>query len=231
MRVLSHFLFVLAIFSFIVFQAGNNMIGASSEQDLKTLVSILNDEHILITDWSLYSREKLEDVQEEELVAELKAMFPDWTWSGNTARKHTSNYEEKIKITSDQLHTYVMYEVKGQSWDNDSEAFVNKQWQGRLFDIFRGNATTFSCIKAEISDKMNKSLPYTMERLLVVFDAEKLEALEEDMFISTSAYSPLLTGVLSEDHEMNLQLGLRKQEGMGGNTTLVVGTPIITIEY
>ena len=29
---------------------------------------------------------------------------------------------------------------------------------------------------------------------------------------------------------MNLQLGLRKQ-GMGGKTTLVVGTPIITIEY
>jgi hypothetical protein len=233
----SLYLSIIAIIGFIVFQAGNKTIEANSEQDLKTMVSILNDEHILVTDWSLYTRERMENVQMDKIVLDLKEKFPDWSWQvtedgSATATSVSNDYVEKIQITSaDQLHTYVMYEVKGKSWNTESEDFYEKDWQNRLVDIFQGSATTFSCVKGEFSDKIDKSLPTFMNGLLKAFNAEKVEALEEDHFLSTSAYSPKFSGLLSEDHEMNLQLGLRKPNGLGGNTTLVVGTPIITIEY
>ncbi|MEW8972031.1 MAG: YwmB family TATA-box binding protein, partial [Mesobacillus sp.] len=66
---------------------------------------------------------------------------------------------------------------------------------------------------------------------LKAFQAEEVEGAEEESFISTSAVSPLFDKSLSNDHEMNMQLGLRKTDRLGAKTTLVVGTPIITIEY
>ena len=70
-----------------------------------------------------------------------------------------------------------------------------------------------------------------MKHLLAVFKAKEVEALKEDAFISSSAYSTMFSeSVEAGEKEMNVQLGIRNQ-GMGGKTTIVVGTPIITIEY
>lgn len=243
----SLYLTIIIIIGFFVFQIGNKTSIAKFEQDLLTLVSVLQDEHILITEWSLYSRETLEDLtteqERQQFVADLQKELPDWSWSEKqeadqyiiTATPLSSNYTEEIKIvtteTMGQFLTYVMYEVKGQKWDQQSEAFVSNEWQNRLLDIFTGKASTFSCVKGEFSDKMDEALPIYMNGLLESFNAKEIEALEEDNFVSTSAFSPLFSGTISKDHDMNLQLGLRKPDGMGGNTTLVVGTPIITIEY
>lgn len=228
-------LVVIGIISFIVFQVGNRTIIADSDQDLLTLVSVLEDEHILINEWSLYSREMVENAEPHQVIADLKDQFSEWSWSESnettTATSTSPNFHEQIKIVTNQSHTYVMYEVKGQDWNEKSEAFVTKEWQEQLLTIFDGQASTFSCIKGEFGDKMDEALPVSMNGLLEAFDAEQIEALEEENFLSTSAYSSLFSGSISEDHDMNLQLGLRKPDGMGGNTTLVVGTPIITIEY
>ena len=49
--------------------------------------------------------------------------------------------------------------------------------------------------------------------------------------MSVSAYSPLFSdSIENKKDNMNLQIGIRS-EGMGGKTAIVVGTPIITIEY
>jgi hypothetical protein len=236
MKKWSFYLVVIGIISFIVLQVGNRTIVADSDQDLLTLVSVLQDEHILVKEWSLYSRKIVESGEQDQVIADLKDQLAGWSWSESdeetiTATSTSTNYNEEIKIVTSQPNTYVMYEVKGQGWDKQSEAFVTKKWQDQILTIFDGQASTFSCIKGEFGDKMDEALPVFMNGLLDAFDAEKIEALEEENFLSTSAYSPLFSGSISEDHDMNLQLGLRKPDGMGGNTTLVVGTPIITIEY
>jgi hypothetical protein len=234
--------FILSIFGiigFIVLQAGNKTTVADADHEIKTLASVLQDENILITGWSVYARETLEEENVEELVDGLKVQLSEWTWSGSngelTAVLESSEIQEKIKIvstdTNGPVHTYVMYEVRGQQWNKNTETFLNKNLPGRLFDIFRGNATTFSCIEGEINDKIKSALPVYKTKLLKAFQAEEVEGLEEDSFISTSAVSPLFDNSLSNDHEMNMQLGLRKTDRLGAKTTLVVGTPIITIEY
>lgn len=234
--------FILSIFGiigFIVFQAGNKTTVADADHEIKTLASVLQDENILITGWSIYARETLVEENVEGLVKELKDQLPNWTWKHrdgeHTAVSNSSEIQEKIKIVSTDtnglIHTYVMYEVRGHYWNKNTEAFLNKNLPGRIFDIFRGNATTFSCIEGEFSDKIKSALPVYKTKLLKAFQAKEVEGVEEESFLSTSAVSPLFDKSLSNDHEMNMQLGLRKTDRLGAKTTLVVGTPIITIEY
>jgi TATA-box binding len=78
---------------------------------------------------------------------------------------------------------------------------------------------------------MSKSVSEYVKPLLQAFQAQEIESLKEDSFISTTAYSPLFGETIQTmTDEINLQLGVRKQ-GLGGKTTIVVGTPIITVEY
>ncbi|CAM3839489.1 YwmB family TATA-box binding protein [Mesobacillus zeae] len=235
------------IIGFVMLQAGNRTTVADSGQVLPKLAEVLGDEHILINGWSIYARERMEDVQTQQdldnLVSGLKSKLPEWTWKQEeskqqrtlTAVSDSTRHQEKLKIittdTDGRLHTYVMYEVRGHSWNDKTETFLNTEIKNRLFDIFREKAKVFSCIKGELSDKMDTSLPIYMKRLLKSFDAEELEALKEHSFISTSAFSPLFDTSMTDEHKMNLQLGIRKTQDMGGKTTIVVGTPIITIEY
>jgi hypothetical protein len=106
--------------------------------------------------------------------------------------------------------------------------FTKDQVKNRLSNIFRGNPTIFSGMKGSISDKMDKAVPTIASDLMEIFDAKEIEALKEDNFMSVSANSPMFSDSIGRD--MNLQIGIRS-EGLGGKTTIVVGTPIITIEY
>lgn len=243
MKKISFILSIFGIIGFIVLQAGNKTTVADANHEIKTLASVLQDENILITGWSLYARETLENDDVKGLVKDLKAQLSDWTWTGGNGSNHgeiiaeskSLGLQEKIKIvstdTNGQIHTYVMYEVRGQFWNKNTEAFLNKNLPSIIFDIFRGNATTFSCVEGEINDKIESALPVYKSKLLKAFNANELEGLEEDSFISVSASSPLFDNSLSSEHDMNMQLGLRKTERLGAKTTIVVGTPIITIEY
>ncbi|WLR55322.1 YwmB family TATA-box binding protein [Mesobacillus subterraneus] len=239
MKKIPYILSIFGIIGFIVLQAGNKTTVADADHEIKTLASVLQDENILITGWSVYARETLDEKNVDTLVKDLMTQFPNWTWESSDSEviavSESQELQEKIKIvstdTKGSVHTYVMYEVRGQYWNKNTETFLNKNLPGRIFDIFRGNATTFSCIEGDISDKIKSALPVYKTKLLKAFQAEEVEGLEEDLFISTSAVSPLFDNSLSNDHEMNMQLGLRKTDRLGAKTTLVVGTPIITIEY
>jgi hypothetical protein len=75
---------------------------------------------------------------------------------------------------------------------------------------------------------MDKAVPTIASDLMEIFDAKEIEALKEDNFMSVSANSPVFSDSIARG--MNLQIGIRS-EGLGAKTTIVVGTPIITIEY
>lgn len=219
---------------------------AKKKADLLEIISVLKDEEIHITQWSIYAREKIEDFQSLKEVKKyanaLKEKFPNWQWTVNEDSSYwelsgtnpARGHKEYIKIlasTTNTPQTYMIYGLKGSHFNKESENFIKDQWSVTAFDIFRGNATIFTCVKGEFSDTINKTLPNSINRLLSLFQAEKIESLEEKDFISTSAYSPLFAdSIKNNDKEMNVQIGMRS-EGLGARTTLVVGTPIITIEY
>lgn len=220
---------------------------AQDETDLLKIIDVLQKEKINITEWSLYAREKVDDFENLTEVKDygktLMGKFPDWQWevenaSGHWELKGTSpakkGHEEFIKILAGRHgkpQTYIIYEIRGKSFTRESGQFIKDKWRMTAFDIFRGNPTIFSCVKGELSDNINTTLPKSIDRFLTLFKAEKTESIEEKNFISTSAYSPIFAdSINSNEKEMNVQLGIRS-EGLGAKTTLVVGTPIITIEY
>jgi hypothetical protein len=249
---------VITLISFILVVIGNQTTEANGggirsifqkEMDLTKIGSILQSENILLDDWTFYAREQIAGLKSEqevkEYAKELQAKFPDWAWSvENTSQKWemtavspTSKYHrEKLQImathTKQPVNAYIVYSITGKEWNKTTEAFfTTRHFKTRLTDIFRGEPTIFSCMKGTVGDKMNEALPKTANHLLSVFNATEIEALKEETFMSVSAKSPLFTGSIENQRDnMNLQIGIRS-EGLGAKTTIVVGTPIITIEY
>lgn len=215
---------------------------ASGDNDLLEIADVFQTENILLEEWSFYAREHLVDLntekEVEEYVEKLQARFPDWVWSRNdtnekwevTAVSPTSkHHKEMLQImathTKQPIDAYIVYRVSGEEWNKEIESFFTKdQFKTRLSDIFRGKPTVFSCMKGSASVKIDTAL----SNLLDVFNATEIEALKEDNFMSVSANSPRLKDTI--ENNMNLQIGIRS-ERLGTKTTIVVGTPIITIEY
>ena len=245
---------VVTIISLILVVMGNQRTeanGGFSEKDidLMKIGSIFQAENILLDEWTFYAREHLDSMKSEQEIKDyakkLQAKFPDWKWSEkNTSQKWevtavspTSNHhKEMLQImathTKQPVNAYIVYSISGKEWNSAAKAFfTTSQFKNRLTDIFRGKPTIFSCMKGTVGDKMYEALPKTANHLLSVFNAKEIEALKEETFMSVSANSPLFTGSIENQRDnMNLQIGIRS-EGLGAETTIVVGTPIITIEY
>ena len=225
-----------------------NMVSAKDEFDLFKIASILEHENVSIHKWSLHSREILETVQTKQeavhKVDQLRKRFNHWDWNISedddkwearadfTPKKDVNESIRVMQTVTDrQVQTYIVYEVKGKGWNEETREFIEGSILNRINDIFHENVKIFSCLFSELDGNMNESVSASVTRLLQAFQAKEVETLKEKNFVSTTSYSPLFSeAIQGETEQMNLQLGFRNQ-GMGGKTTLVVGTPIITIEY
>ena len=244
MKKILYVLFILSMVGLILF----NMVSAKGEDDLFKIASILEQENVHIHKWSLNARELLETVQTkqeaERKLDQLRKQFSHWDW---TISKDDDRWEAKADftpkkdvnesirmlstVTDRQVQTYIVYEVTGNGWNEETREFIEGSILKRINDIFHGKSTIFSCVYGDFGDKMNKSVSEHVKQLLKAFQAQEIESLQEDSFISTTAYTPLFGETIQTmTDEMNLQLGVRKQ-GLGAKTTIVVGTPIITVEY
>jgi hypothetical protein len=233
----TYFLVILVMAGMFFFEARSF---AAKELDLLKLISIFKNEDILLKEWSLYAREHLVSLKSEKEVQEyaekLQQKFPNWQWTvTNTSHKWeitavsptSKHHREELQLmathTKQTVDAYIVYRVSGKK---DAESFLTTvQFKKRLADIFQGKPILFSCIKGETIE------PKTVNNLLSIFNAKEIEALKEDTFMSVSAHSPKFSEpIQNKKNNINLQIGVR-QNGMGKKTTIVVGTPIITIEY
>jgi hypothetical protein len=239
---------IIVIISLIIVLVGKGSTKAQETMDLLTIASVVQGEEIKVDEWSLYAREKIVISKDQRDVTKvetaLKNQFPTWKWTHSSDHQQStttavstepSPYEEKLTIvstpTKQHIHAYVIYEVTGKAWDAHTERFLKQESSKRISDIFRGNPTIFSCISATLDGKMKSTLSSRINGLLTAFKADEIESIRENNFISVSASSQLFEETLKRNHDnMNLQLAVRSQ-GLGSDTTLVIGTPIITIEY
>lgn len=257
-RISKQFLGLFIIISIILVVIGNQTTEANgglnffqADQDGHDLAKIgadLKAEHILVDEWTFYAREQLTGLSEAEVkeyASRLQRKFPDWNWSvTNTSEKWemtavsptTKHHNEMLQILATHrkqpTSAYIVYSVSGKQWNKTEEAFFTSSlFKNRLTDIFREKPTVFSCMKGIVSDKIDTALPKTVNHFLTIFKAKRIEALQEKSFMSVSAASPMFSeSINTKKNNMNLQIGIRS-EGLGSRTTIVVGTPIITIEY
>ncbi|MED1202930.1 YwmB family TATA-box binding protein [Heyndrickxia acidicola] len=226
--------------------SGKNMASADSVLDMNKIVKVSKEFHGNITGWSLYARESFDCSSQSDWlnkVASLKSEFPNMNWQiASDARSKSAtgqlihkNSVETIKLvstlTNQQPMSYLLYEVSGDRWNDQTAEEVNRKFNNKLAVLFNEKPLIFSCIKGEFNDKMDNVLLPKANNILKSLKAVKKEDLEEEDFVSISAYSPLFSEKLpTKNSSMNVQVGLRKT-GLGAKTTFVIGTPIITIEY
>lgn len=227
---------------FIIIFIGNNTIAAPVSTDIQNLANIVDKYHGTVTGWSLYARESVYLLTEEKWLAkkqELEDQFPNMKWKlskGNGTYSINGfidhgPFRETIQIlsasNSRRSTSYLMYEAKGENWDPTFAELTGKT----VMHLFKGNPKLFSCIKGEFSEELNEFVDHSLDGLLHSLHASEVESVKEKEFYSISAFSSLFAQTLSfTNKQMNMQIGLRKNE-MGTGTTFVVGTPILTIEY
>lgn len=234
--------FMLFTCLFAVIVGNKTSVAGQSGLDIEKLAYAVQQQHGTIIEWSLHTRELAEQPSQEWTVARLKKKFPEWEWSFSAAAgsetvtgiKRHGHIEEKIKaVTADNranLASYVSYEIKGTTWDKSMAKRTGNLLQSRTELIFKQKPVVFSCIKGIFNDENDFGRSHVKE-MMSSLQAKEKEALREEDFLSISAYSSLFSQSLSlPGEEMNLQIGLRKNDA-GHGTYFTVGTPILTNEY
>jgi len=179
---------------------------------------------------------------------ELKRNYPDFSWVVEEDKaghyKMTGLFErddlrvsEQVTVImypqKEQIASYFIYAVEGLVNTNQNWKEIRKLMDSRIEDSVGGNPKIFSCVTGTYGDKMVVDLYSQANELVQAFSGVSVEELKEETFVSLSAYTEqwehtIYTG---HEHKMNLQVALRTGEGLGSETTVTIGTPIITSEY
>ncbi|MBM7704034.1 YwmB family TATA-box binding protein [Metabacillus iocasae] len=239
----------LAIFIIAAFIYHGNYVSQAEENQstIVKLAQVLQQQNVKVDEWSLYAREEILTIDNmnafNRKLNALKIEFNSFNWELKREREVwkavgvnvTGSITEKITFaytpTKKIQHAYILYHVTGTDWSNQSWNSYEEIFQVSYHKLFLSNPIIFSCMQGQLSDKMKSVLSLTTDKLLKAFHATPVESITEESFVSVSAYTELWEEAIpTKGQQMNLQIALR-ETGLGGQTTLVVGTPIITSEY
>lgn len=131
----------------------------------------------------------------------------------------------------DQLKTYIIYVIEGENWEPELMNDFAPSIQTKIGTMFDKSPQIFSCAKGQTGGNIDGVLYNQALKILKDFSADPIESLQEEAFVSVSAYTENWKNSIPEKNkEMNIQIALRNH-GLGASTTVVIGTPIITSEY
>ncbi|MEK3888499.1 YwmB family TATA-box binding protein [Bacillus sp. FSL K6-3431] len=239
---------IIVTICFVTIFIGNNISAAQKSMDIQVLADKIESQNGTIVEWSLYARELVHLSNEDkrlEKIQWLKKQFPNMEWHTGmesssdivVGKRQFEYYSEIIKLISTdknrQSSSYIVYEVRGKSWDRDQNAVesLSKYVSTTIKLLFDKKPVIFSCIKGEFNKRFDEFKYQSLQDLIKSLHAEEVKTLKERDFYSISAKSSLLDETISfTDTEMNMQIGLRNN-GSESSTTIVIGTPILTIEY
>ncbi|MGM0843527.1 MAG: YwmB family TATA-box binding protein [Bacillota bacterium] len=230
---------------FMIVISGKYTNASNHSLDIERLADAAIESDGRITEWSLYARENLNfstDKGFTTFIGNMQKENQDFSWvftqKENSLElkgliQHASGVEIiKVVTTKDDNHqSYMIYEFRGNKWDHLTKQSIQDHYLPKMKNLFTGEPFIFSCIKGEFSDTLDGVLSKQSNKLLSILEANELESLKENDFYSISAFSNKIEQYVPTNHQnMNLQLGLRKK-GLGMQTTFVIGTPILTVEY
>lgn len=206
-------------------------------QDINILAKTIEHMNGELIEWSLYAREPVHLTNEDwkQTKSLLEKEFPqfDWVYSNTlmTGTWEKASFTIKLQIVKSETAldspAFLSFEIKGNSWDSTIEKETNQLVNEQTSKLFKNKPQLFSCIKGQFNAENIEIIMEVMEYL----QAEKVESIVETDFQSITAHSPFFMQQLAyEDKHINMQLGMRKSN-LGVRPILVIGTPILTIEY
>ena len=215
------------------------------KNELLQITELAIQQNIDIKKWSMYIREpviqygKIKDIRIK--IREIQAAEKGFTWTKEQfkgdhykiigkRKNQLSNISEKILIIYFPLHNQynlsVTYDVKGTGWSK-------KDWD-EISGIYKSKIDNYSVFYTiEGFTKIKGPLMMEAKTLLNRFSGKTVESLNEENFISLSAYTDNWDTKIPLGNEefMNLHIAYRNSNENSGITKVTIGTPIITSEY
>lgn len=222
--------------------------------ELEEIIAVMDKHKIEMSDWTLYTRQHLNSWKKtgeyENELRLLKEKTTEFSWEPlledtqrGQKRALATRFSHDLNVTetltyiiyphNDQLHSYLIYNVHSTQKTPEKEwSLLSDVIESRLEELFTADTKIFTCVTGLSNDKLNFGLTEQADALLADFSAQTIEFLKEETFISISAYTNTWrNAITTNEQNMNLQVAIRAKQGLGGKTTVTIGTPIITTEY
>ncbi|MET3507371.1 YwmB family TATA-box binding protein [Halalkalibacter oceani] len=224
----------------------------ASIEPLTELLQFAEDEQLAVNEWQVRVREdQLGSVSKQAFIAKTQSLEKKLSgWEKESLSLEGSEWKalftyhdpnqqmtESVQLfayqdgQADQHTALLTYAVKGtNNPGEDLESHQNLVEQ-RIQQLGLAQSDVYVQIQAYDHNDRNVSNKQLARTWVTKLGAKKVEALNEESFVSLSAYNPdWPTGIVTNELEMNVQLAIREQ-GLGARTTVTLGTPIITTEY
>ncbi|MRH43955.1 hypothetical protein GH741_15030 [Aquibacillus halophilus] len=230
------FTFTLLISTYIPYSSAS----PTPLHEVDDMVSLLEQENLVLQEWEFITKEKVGRHMVSEIKRKIEIEFQGSSFKleqTESAKKFTIephkndsvNESFLLIVPTDINHdAELIYKLSGTIWDESIRSYYSSKLENIVNDIFSGKSTKFSCISGQTNDII--SSVYLFDKIIEKLNVQPLDYIEEDNFAVLSGYTPHWKNVIPiSDKPMNVQLAAR--EGLGGETTLTIGTPIIATEY
>lgn len=242
-----HGFFLLLLMGLIyVYYSYETKATSHSEAFTKLMNIVTMDTDIQLEQWQLIAKETIAN-EFEQTVAKLQKEQSDFTWE---SPRYTEDvvHVEAVKYAPDESHvekivlhsylhhekpeTLLTYEITGSMWNEQIKSDAVLLFSTRTTDLFSESPAVFTCITGNLNDTMNNIVLKDEARAIMhQFHADFVEEMQEETFVSLSAYTTLWhSSLLTNRKKMNLQIALRQQH-IDDSITVMIGTPILMTEY
>ncbi|WP_078556105.1 YwmB family TATA-box binding protein [Bacillus alkalicellulosilyticus] len=227
--------------------------GETDTTQLTEILDVMESNEIAIENWKLYTRGEQQlvrdSVEYKQEIIQLQNEWADFDWDFPTDIEREDNWrvsatkqheefsvEEQITFLAypkaQKYAIYVIYEVHGLHETNSNWNNFESHFHKRMNHLFSTTPDVFTTVTGKTSLISSETLNQSATKLIKDLQASPVEEIKEETFLSISAYNHNWADHLETNgNKMNVQLALRYGAGLGSETTVTIGTPIITIEY
>ncbi|QDP41647.1 YwmB family TATA-box binding protein [Radiobacillus deserti] len=239
----SRFILVVTVILVGIVSSFNSLRSVSSSHltELKDMVSVVEAQGLEVEEWEIQMKESLSRMDYPQMLQTLHtelASYEFWMEDGEKALKfiwdnpHKSQQGNERFImlvpNAQEQDVQMTYVVSGTNWTKSTEAYYSKTIDDKINVVFSEKMSKYTCLTTMSSDKIN-SVDF-FETLKEKLKVQPLKNMKENDFEVLSGYTPHWSSSIPiADGQMNVQAAART--GLGGKTTITIGTPIITTEY
>ncbi|MDE5055217.1 YwmB family TATA-box binding protein [Niallia taxi] len=214
------------------------------DNELSQITKIAVQNNINVDNWTMYIKEPIKQFTTmsdlDKSVSTFMKTEKDYTWSKKQAEKDHFKIEGKKESANLELEEKVLIIIYSQngkynlSITYDMKGNWNESKWPAIFNMYKNkieNYSTFYTVQGTAN--VEQSLYNEASHLLTDFSGEKVQSLNENNFVSLSAYTKRWENKLplGDNQYMNLHIAYRVTSESKNKVKVTIGSPIITSEY
>lgn len=214
------------------------------DNELSQITKIAVQNNINVNTWTMYIKEPIKQFTTmsdlDKSVSTFMKTEKDFTWSKKQAekdhfkiegKKESANLEleEKVLIIiysqNGKYNLSITYDIKG-NWNESKWPAIFNMYKNKI-----ENYSTFYTVQGTAN--IEQSLYNEASHLLADFSGAEVQSLNENNFVSLSAYTKRWENKLplGDNQYMNLHIAYRVTSESTNKVKVTIGSPIITSEY